>query len=120
MAEKGSLPERYCLVLEELRVETLRQTERTRPPTAAPDVESNGLQPEGDAQVVTSMPVADSTPLNTGGSGAASETLMGGASVDLNGMPSFELPGSSGWDQFVSMVSSGLGNFDLLLDDEPI
>ena len=34
IAEKGSLPERYCLLLEELRVEALRQTERVQPSIA--------------------------------------------------------------------------------------
>lgn len=84
MAEKGSLSERYCLVLEELRVEALRQA--STPPTTLDD----------DAAFVATC---------TG--------LSGESTCNTNDTSVGRFPDSSGWDQFASMVSAGLGNLDL-------
>ncbi|KAF4975536.1 hypothetical protein FZEAL_7682 [Fusarium zealandicum] len=89
MAEKGSLSERYCLVLEELRVEALRQTG-----TAAMSVD-----------------ISPSTGVNY-------TDLLGEPAMDFNGMPDSAFSEPSGWGQFASMVSSGLGNLDLFLNGD--
>ncbi|KAF5007415.1 hypothetical protein FDECE_6263 [Fusarium decemcellulare] len=89
IAEKGSLSERYCLVLEELRVEAVRQTS------------------------AASIATDESPRLATNYT-----DLLGDTTIDFNGMPSSAFSDSSGWGQFASMVSSGLGNLDLFLGDE--
>lgn len=44
--------------------------------------------------------------------------LLGETVIDFNGMPSSAFSDPSGWGQFISMVSSGLGNMDLFLNDD--
>jgi hypothetical protein len=112
IAEKGSLSERYCLLLEELRVEALRQTERLHPSTAV--LEDDDRHSQWRSQPTTSMPV-DANP-------AADDytDLMGEATVGFNDMMSSSVASDySGWGQFASMVSSGLGNLDVFLNDDP-
>ncbi|OAA64573.1 Transcription factor [Niveomyces insectorum RCEF 264] len=105
IAEKGSLSERYCLVLEELRVEALRQTKHTQPSLAGvPGIEDASGYPN------PSMPT-DESPLAVASN--YSGPMAGGAAIDLNGMPVAALADNSGWDQFFSMVSSGLGTIDV-------
>lgn len=110
MAEKGSLPERYCLVLEELRVEALRQARLMHPTMTGLDGQSqgNGFQGPGDIPM-------DNTPSTS----TSQMDLLGETALDFNGMPSSAFNGGSGWGQFASMVSSGLGNFDFFSNDDP-
>lgn len=44
--------------------------------------------------------------------------LMGETGMNFNAMANSAVAGYSGWGQFASMVSSGLGNFDALLNDD--
>lgn len=114
MAEKGSLPERYVLVLEELRVEAVRQARRMNTSaTAAGGVES--FLQENGFQDIASMPL-DNTPSTI----ASHPDLLDEAAIDFNGMPSSAFSAASGWGQFVSMVSSGLGNFDYFLSEDSL
>lgn len=108
MAEKGSLPERYVLVLEELRVEAVRQARRMNPVTTSME----GFLEENGFEDIASMPL-DNTPSTV----ASQPDLLGEAAIDFNGMPSSAFSAAEGWGQFVSMVSSGLGNFDCFLED---
>ncbi|KAH9905029.1 transcriptional regulatory protein GAL4 [Xylariomycetidae sp. FL2044] len=130
IAEKGSLSERYCLVLEELRVETLRQARRVH---AAADGGGPGrgvgggggmddmLQQYGDSGdggggiQNASMPMEDSPNSATNFTG-----LLGEAPIDLNGMPASAFSDTStGWGHFVAMISAGMGNLDAaFLSDE--
>lgn len=105
IAERGSLSERYCLVLEELRIEALRQTERshqsansahrTRPNSPSNGLDNHPIGPIHDVDDTTDF--ADPA-MNTAGS---------------------DLSDFNGWDQFASMISSGLGNLDGFFDDDP-
>lgn len=88
-AEKGSLLERYGLVLDELRIEAVRHT-----------------------SAATSIATDDSPNVVSGYT-----DVLGGEMIDFNGMPSSAFTSASGWGQFASMVSSGLGNLDFVGDD---
>ncbi|KAH7010257.1 transcriptional regulatory protein GAL4 [Ilyonectria destructans] len=113
MAEKGSLSERYCLVLEELRVEALRQAKRMHPTMTNLEGMDDGSHGNGFPQSTASMPL-DDTPSDI----ANYTDVLGDNVIDFNGMPSSAFSDSSGWGQFASMVSSGLGNLDLFLNDD--
>lgn len=112
IAEKGSLSERYCLVLEELRLEVLRQTDRAHVSMAnvggtSSHPHENGLQTTSismDGDTMTAVNYTD---------------LMGDPPIDFNDMSGSIVPDYSGWGQFASMVSSGLGNLDSFLNDDP-
>ncbi|KAJ5171837.1 transcriptional regulatory protein GAL4 [Penicillium capsulatum] len=108
IAEKGSLSERYCLVLEELRVEALRQTRSTYP--LGLGVGDTDGHTQGNEFQTMSMPLDDSPAT------AIYTDLTGDALTDFNGtIPGFSSSDYSGWGQFTSMVSSGLGNMDMFL-----
>lgn len=110
IAEKGSLSERYSLVLEELRVEALRQTKLMNPSRAGLG-DSYGHSQENGAQSMF-MPV-DESPATVATSTDLTDNVM-----DFNG----NIPGLcsdySGWGQFTSMVSSGLGNMDMFMNSD--
>ncbi|KAI0023666.1 transcriptional regulatory protein GAL4 [Xylariomycetidae sp. FL0641] len=103
IAAKGSLSERYCLVLEELRVEALRQAKRAHQANSDMDGINNIFQQNGLSN--NSMPVGDSP---NSASNFTAETT-----IDFNGMPSSAFADNTGWGQFVSMVSAGMGSFDM-------
>ncbi|RYP75398.1 hypothetical protein DL770_007404 [Monosporascus sp. CRB-9-2] len=111
IAEKGSLSERYCLVLEELRVEALRQAKRMDPSiTGLGGMDSHS---QGNGFQTTSMPVDGTTSAAT-----AYTDFIGEAVIDFNDMPGSAPSDYSGWGQFTSMVSTGLGNLDAFLNDD--
>ncbi|KAF5707780.1 hypothetical protein FMUND_10930 [Fusarium mundagurra] len=104
MVEKGSLSERYCFLLEELRVEALRQVNRMHP---------NAFL-EGHAQDNAFQ--SHVMPMDTPSDKTSYTDLMGeNGGLNFNGMSGVDF---SGWGQFANMVSSGLGNLDSFLDDE--
>ncbi|KAG9495956.1 hypothetical protein J7337_012522 [Fusarium musae] len=104
MVEKGSLSERYCFLLEELRVEALRQVNRMHPNVFLDGhAQDNALQ-------------SNVIPMDTPSDKTSYTDLMGeNGGLDFNGMSGVDF---SGWGQFANMVSSGLGNLDAFLDDE--
>ncbi|KAM0247165.1 hypothetical protein ACHAP5_004244 [Fusarium lateritium] len=107
MVEKGSLSERYCFLLEELRVEAVRQINRMHPSANAfGDLE--GYSQENGFQ-------SNMIPMDTPSDKTSYTDLMGENGMDYNGMSGVDF---SGWGQFASMISSGLGNLDAFLDDE--
>ncbi|KAF5628669.1 uncharacterized protein FTJAE_8758 [Fusarium tjaetaba] len=104
MVEKGSLSERYCFLLEELRVEALRQVNRMHP-----NVFLDGHAQDNAFQ-------SNVIPMDTPSDKTSYTDLMGeNGGLDFNGMSGVDF---SGWGQFANMVSSGLGNLDAFLDDE--
>lgn len=111
MAEKGSLSERYCLVLQELRVEAIRQVRRMHPAITDLGRVDDTLQDEV-FQNTLSLLMNDSPDTTTDGT-----EMLGNPAIDFNGMPSLAFSDPSGWGQFASMVSSGLGNLDASFDD---
>lgn len=114
IAEKGSLSERYCLVLEELRGEALRQTKHMNPSTAV-SLEAMGTHSQENGFQTNSMQMDTSSSTATN-----YPDLMGGGAMDFDGMPTSGLSGYSAWGQFASMVSSGLGNLDAFLNDDSL
>lgn len=114
IAQKGSLLERYCLVLEELRVEALRQVKRLRPELG---LGGGGGMEGGMAGAAGFQGML--MPVDTSPSDVTNYTeLMGEAALNFNGMPVSAMGDFSGWGQFASMVSSGLGNLDGFMDDD--
>ncbi|KAF2650438.1 transcriptional regulatory protein GAL4 [Lophiostoma macrostomum CBS 122681] len=111
MAEKGSLPERYCLVLEELRNEALRQTERAHSSTMHLERMDDGSQEHGFQTASMAMDANSHSTENL-------MDFMEDATVDLNDIPDSVNSDYAGWDQFASMVSSGLGNLDAFINDD--
>ncbi|CAK7237640.1 hypothetical protein SBRCBS47491_010056 [Sporothrix bragantina] len=124
-AEKGSLSERYFLVLDELRMEALRQTKGGN--NSHEGGSGNNGNPGGLGTIYI-------PPTNTNGPGAADaatgsanisasfiDDTAAAASIPFNSMPG-ALPGSaamidgSEWEQFALMLSSGLGNLDVYND----
>ncbi|KAL2823018.1 fungal-specific transcription factor domain-containing protein [Aspergillus granulosus] len=131
IAEKGSLSERYCLVLEELRVEATRQT-RSIPALNHTVAAATAPRPYPHSQTHThSQPDTPRTtfqsqpsqiPLLNHSPGAATsytDSLDDAAVLDfqanLTGLGLSETD-CAGWGHFTSMVSSGLGNLDLFLE----
>ncbi|KAH8172182.1 fungal specific transcription factor domain-containing protein [Sarocladium implicatum] len=124
IAADGSLSQRYCLVLEELRVEALRQIKRMNPslvPTNGTD-DQNQQQNHGQTSLdvgndisgvegmdaAMAMGIFDNSP-----SAATNYTdLLVNAGDGVGAEFSFPAMEFSGWDQFAHMVSSGLGNLD--------
>lgn len=113
IAEKGSLSERYCLVLEELRDEATRQTSNLT--SSANRLEEIHNQSQ------------DHRPLYSGGVSTAhrlrppnnSTDTTEGTAIDLfNTIPGFSLDDCADWGQFTTMVSSGLGNIDFSVNED--
>ena len=122
IAEEGSLSQRYCLVLEELRVETLRQVKRMNPGLMAPNGtdrqqqeqghnalgQAGGLMGHQGMDAALAMGMFDSPSTATNYTDLAVEHPGDAAAAGS----SFYNMDFTGWDQFASMVSSGLGNLD--------
>lgn len=86
IAEDGSLASRYCLVLEELRIEVKRQTSRKR------------ANQSETGNVAVSQPEFLSTEQTPGNFGD-----LGG--MEFNVSPSDLMADMTSWEQFDSMVS---------------
>lgn len=116
IAEKGSLSERYCLVLEELRLEAIRQTERSDRFYIGPNIgecSSENISQDIEGQ---QQPQQQSDTIHVNGRFAVpacrpdmTSKLTLDLPYDAAGFPVHDF---SGWDYFNSMVSSGLGNLD--------
>lgn len=111
IAEKGSLPERYCLVLEELRVEAVRQTSRAH--QAMTNTRKTNSNPQEDQVGGTPEPVNSNTGAVTDSERSREETVF-----DFGSIAGSDVSDYAGWGQFASMVSSGLGNLDVFLHDD--
>ncbi|KAL2854091.1 fungal-specific transcription factor domain-containing protein [Aspergillus pseudodeflectus] len=141
IAEKGSLSERYCLVLEELRVEATRQT-RSAPAnvptqnsitaTTSHPLSQTQTQPHSQHHTqahshARGAPFASQIPALVNHSPGAATSYTNDSLDDsataldfqanMAGL-GFSETDCAGWGQFTSMVSSGLGNLDLLLEGE--
>lgn len=113
VAEKGSLPERYCLLLEELRREATRERAPSRRLAAGAQSPfgsvQDGLQSHS---VVAGNPFTAASPVELNGS-LFTDTANGLDGLLMGGTPDY-----GEWDQFASMVSSGLGNLDGFFCDQ--
>jgi hypothetical protein len=109
IAEKGSLLERYCLLLEELRLEAIRKTDRHRHVTINPSVSAVAA---GSSSSLTTADVFSEQYVDGGFAGNPSRD----ANINLNAAMPDQMSDFSDWDQFASMVSSGLGNLDAFLN----
>ncbi|KAL4900889.1 hypothetical protein BDW74DRAFT_170466 [Aspergillus multicolor] len=145
IAEKGSLSERYCLVLEELRVEAMRQTVNDQGTSVGANAGGSNEQHRHHGQLsnddmsgnqLPGVPATDSQPAGVAAvqfdespqtieasyTSSLDETGLDFATSANNDMASLGLGLSPsdcpGWGQFASMVSSGLGNMDLFWGDE--
>jgi hypothetical protein len=109
IAEKGSLLDRYCLLLEELRLEAVRKTDRHRHATMDPSVSAVVT---GSSSSLTTANVFSEQYVDGGFAGNPSQD----ANINLNATMPDQMSDFSDWDQFASMVSSGLGNLDAFLN----
>lgn len=104
IADEGTLTSRYCLVLEELRAEAARQTNRAQ-------AFHQATQTQGQSSI--DMGAEDSDPLASNAEGMAQsefniappDLAVMGSFDDLYVSPSGSLEDLTGWDQFDSMVS---------------
>ncbi|KAK6085125.1 fungal specific transcription factor domain-containing protein [Seiridium cupressi] len=109
IAEQGSLTQRYCLVLEELRIEALRQTTGV------------GMMPMPDA-----LPLSDSALATGAGADVMSPTFhqlgltFAEGDVNWNASPSSSVADITSWGHFDSLVSSGFGGLEALFSDETL
>jgi hypothetical protein len=90
-------------VLEELRIEVLRQTNRADPQMA--NYRAENSQQETGFQ-------AASIPMDGGSGMVTSYTSQIDDAAIIGSMPVSEPGDISSWDHFFSMLSSGLGNLD--------
>jgi hypothetical protein len=111
IAEEGSLLDRYRHLLEELRLEAVRQTDHER--FSVPD--SAVFTPQYRPHPVT-MPDSDLA-VQFEQNFAADSVLH--ATVSSNAAIPDLASDFTDWDQFASMVSSGLGNLDAFLTEHP-
>ncbi|KAL4746556.1 hypothetical protein BDW72DRAFT_210353 [Aspergillus terricola var. indicus] len=148
IAEKGSLSERYCLVLEELRVEAMRQAYQPRDAAGDGSFELANRERDRDNHSHThvhfpgsSQTTFHSTALSQAQAGipydaqTSPHTIATSYSGSLDGSAVGFAPDPNGneiqglglglspsdcpgWGQFTSMVSSGLGNMDLFWGEE--
>jgi hypothetical protein len=113
IAEKGSLLGRYCLLFEELRLEAFRKTDRHHLLVADPVV-SAAAAGSGPPSALATANVFSGQYVDGG--------FAGNSSSDANVNPNAAVPDQtsdfSDWDQFASMVSSGLGNLDAFLNTD--
>ncbi|KUI69372.1 hypothetical protein VM1G_05436 [Cytospora mali] len=113
IAEEGSLAERYCLVLEELRKEAVHRSENLQANiSAAASIEK---QPQQSEPIHQERSVLDA--------GTAMQHDFNAEQIpDAAGFGT--TPGSSvyeisGWGAFDSIATSGFGNLDNLLGNDP-
>lgn len=118
ISEKGSLSERYWLVLEELRVEALRQTERMHQQQCMTGGEAMGSHSQEQQLLSASAAAAAAVDGNAVNSNNYADFIED-ATIEFNDIPDSALSDYSGWGQFASMVSSGLGNLDIFFNDDP-
>lgn len=121
LSETDSLARRYCLVLEELRVEAMRQSRQLSDPATTP-------LPLSSDPAATNAGIQDTLlPTSTQQTDSASPSGLGSAYYSTNNIPLTPesavfnpnyLPSSSimsdltSWGQFDSLVTAGIGMFD--------
>jgi hypothetical protein len=103
IAEKGSLLDRYCVLLEELRLESIRKTDQHRFLAADPSVAARS-------------PVTADVLAGQFLNGSFACNPSSDPNNNLNTAITDQMSDFSDWDQFASMVSSGLGNLDAFLN----
>lgn len=123
-AEKGSLSERYFLVLEELRIEALRQTN-------GGTLGANGVRGLGIGSSSTNAPLMYLHPdgtvatditvgfIGSSATAAAAPPLNFGSlphAMPASATAANTMIDSTEWEQFALMLSSGLGNLDVFND----
>ena len=106
IAETGSLSERYCLLLEELRVEATRQTNPSQSRVTVMDDMTD--------RISASRQLGDAAPMTR----FAGTNMLNEQNILFDNMPT-EPFDYDGWDQFASILSSGLGHLDAFLSDDP-
>ncbi|KAL4888505.1 fungal-specific transcription factor domain-containing protein [Aspergillus ambiguus] len=108
IAERGSLSERYCLVLEELRIEATRHTSDILSSTNP--VEDGHDRPQTEEALQPELVTIENSSTHT----VNCLESMNDVPIDFfNSIPTLSLESYAGWDHFTSMVSSGLGNMDV-------
>ncbi|KAI1858408.1 uncharacterized protein JN550_012692 [Neoarthrinium moseri] len=115
VAAKGSLTQRYCLVLEELRREAWRQTTGLEVPVVFDPQSMREHSPP-----VTSQPLPT---VAIGGEMAEPavqypDLAIPGDFINWNASPSSSLADITSWGQFDSMVTSGFSGLEALLGTE--
>ncbi|KAI8282153.1 hypothetical protein K4K60_003731 [Colletotrichum sp. SAR11_57] len=114
---ESQLAARYCLVLEELRTEALRQTERLHSPPVHNNQHGGGSPAR--AAVAGTEDVHNQQPDHLAGINfsdvANTEDFVG-----FDASPSSSLADMTSWGQFDSMVTSGFGGLEALLNDDSL
>ncbi|KAF2478204.1 uncharacterized protein BDR25DRAFT_330733 [Lindgomyces ingoldianus] len=118
ISETDCLSKRYCLVLEELRLEATRQTNQQNRPALAgsPAAQSDQLSLP---TVSAGMPISSSTPKSDASAGFAATFSYGGnipptpESAVFNMIPTSSIMADlTSWGQFDSLVTAGIGVLD--------
>ncbi|OAL43903.1 hypothetical protein IQ07DRAFT_616065 [Pyrenochaeta sp. DS3sAY3a] len=123
VSESDCLARRYCLVLEELRVEALRQTSRLSEPAVTPVNPATDTPPANTASAggLHDALLPDTTPQTDGASPSGLATFYSANSLPTPESAVFStnfIPNSSimsdltSWGQFDSLVTAGIGMFD--------
>ncbi|KUJ18384.1 uncharacterized protein LY89DRAFT_47192 [Mollisia scopiformis] len=115
MAIKESLAQRYSVVLEELRLEAMKQTERLHESNA--NVPSNSLDSISGPQTTN----ANGTSLHDiGGLDFSIPNDICGSDGPSGATPSSLMAELTDWSSFNSLVTAGMGNLDFLFQDDQI
>lgn len=122
VSESDCLARRYCLVLEELRVEALRQTSRLSEPAVTPVNPATDTPSANTASAgLHDSLLPDTTPQTDGASPSGLATFYSANSLPTPESAVFStnfIPNSSimsdltSWGQFDSLVTAGIGMFD--------
>ncbi|KAF2195778.1 hypothetical protein K469DRAFT_744257 [Zopfia rhizophila CBS 207.26] len=120
ISETACLSKRYTLVLEELRLEAVKQTQRLsgpQPPPSSPP--STNQEQLGLPSASSSLHVSSSTLQNVDGSVGFGTSFLYESNIPPTPESAvFNLSSSSlmvdltSWDQFDSLVTAGIGGFD--------
>lgn len=110
IAEEGSLLDRYRHLLEELRLEAIRQTDHEHFPSDSAVVAEHSSLNSAPAPITDLARQYEQD-------FAVHATLH--APVNTDAVIPDLASNFADWDQFASMVSSGLGNLDAFLDEYP-
>ncbi|KAL7818539.1 fungal-specific transcription factor domain-containing protein [Trichoderma gracile] len=111
LAEDGSLVARYCLVLEELRLEALRQTKQGQMNNARSPTQRQAAAMANAANGTDAYGTADDAGMGVTELGA-NMTDMGGIG-DIYVTPTDSLAEMTGWAQFDAMVSVSMDGYQL-------
>lgn len=117
MAEKESLAQRYSVVLEELRLEAMKQTRGFHESQAA-NFSTTYMAGSQNLHHVQDGTANKAPMLDTAGLGFGIPNETSGSDGPSGATPSSLMAELTDWSSFNSLVTAGMGNLDFLFPEE--